>query len=109
MDGKCIASAVDLKMMEFYNVTSKDLDGIINQLRVTKGVECAIFLYEIRSQEYKVSMRSNGVVNVAEIASYFGGGGHVRAAGCTLNGSFHDVLNNLSLHIEKQLNEAETE
>lgn len=109
MDGKCIASAVDLKMMEFYNVTSKDLDGIINQLRVTKGVECAIFLYEIRSQEYKVSMRSNGVVNVAEIASYFGGGGHVRAAGCTMNGSFHDVLNNLSLHIEKQLNEAETE
>jgi len=103
MDGKCIASEVDLKMMQFYNVTSKDLDGIINQLRVTKGVECAIFLYEIQTMQYKVSMRSNGAVNVAEIASYFGGGGHVRAAGCTMNGTFYDVLNNLSLHIEKQL------
>lgn len=104
MDGKCIASSVDVRMMNFYHVTSKDLDGIINQLRVTKGVECAIFLYEIRSQEYKVSMRSNGLVDVAEIASYFGGGGHMRAAGCTMNGTFYDVLNNLSLHIEKQLN-----
>ena len=36
-------------------------------------------------------------------ASYFGGGGHVRAAGCTMQGSVYDVLNNLTLHIEKQL------
>lgn len=106
MDGKCIASVVDMKMMKFYQVSSKDLDGIINQLRVTKGVECAIFLYETRSLEYKVSMRSNGIINVAKIASYFGGGGHVRAAGCTMNGKYHDVLNNLSLHIEQQLKEA---
>ncbi|MFT3985641.1 MAG: bifunctional oligoribonuclease/PAP phosphatase NrnA [Lachnospiraceae bacterium] len=108
MHGKCIASVVDMKMMGFYQVSSKDLDGIINQLRVTKGVECAIFLYETRSLEYKVSMRSNGIVNVAEIASYFGGGGHVRAAGCTMSGTYYDVLNNLSLHIESQLKEAET-
>jgi len=107
MGGKCIASVVDMKMMEFYQVSSNDLDGIINQLRVTKGVECAIFLYETRSLEYKVSMRSNGIVNVAEIASYFGGGGHVRAAGCTMSGTYYDVLNNLSLHIERQLKKAE--
>lgn len=103
MDGRCIASEVDRKIMEFYNVDAKDLDGIVNQLRVTKGVEVAIFLYELRTQEYKVSMRSNGKVDVAKIAAYFGGGGHVRAAGCTMNGSVYDVLNNLSLHIEKQL------
>ena len=107
MDGKCVASCVNRREMEFYGVTSKDLDGIVNQLRVTKGVEVAIFMYEIGTLEYKVSMRSNGKVNVAEVALYFGGGGHVRAAGCTMNGTFYDVLNNLSLHIEEQLIKAE--
>ncbi|MCR5419434.1 MAG: bifunctional oligoribonuclease/PAP phosphatase NrnA [Lachnospiraceae bacterium] len=105
MDGKCIASSIDRRAMDFYGVNSKDLEGIVNQLQVTKGVEVAIFMHETGTLEYKVSLRSNGKVNVADIASYFGGGGHVRAAGCTMNGTFYDVLNNLSLHIEKQLNE----
>ena len=48
-------------------------------------------------------MRSNENVDVAKVASFFGGGGHVRAAGCTMEGTFHDCINNLSLHIDKQL------
>lgn len=103
MNGKCIVSAVDKKVMDFYGVGPKDLDGIVNQMRVIKGVECAIFMYQTGPQEYKVSMRSNGKVDVAAIASYFGGGGHIRAAGCTLRGTYHDCINNLSLHVEKQL------
>ncbi len=103
MDGKCIAGSVSRKVMEFYNVEPKDMDGIVNQLRVTKGVEVAIFLYELHTMEYKVSLRSNGKVDVSKIAELFGGGGHVRAAGCTMNGTVYDVLNNLSMQIEKQL------
>lgn len=106
LDGRCIVSAVDRKLMEFYHVTPKDLDGIVSQLRNSKGVECAIFMYETGVLEYKVSLRSTDKVNVAEIASFFGGGGHKKAAGCTMSGTFHDVVNNLSLHIAKQLNEA---
>ena len=93
--------------MDFYGADSKDLEGIVNQLQVTKGVEVAIFMYETGTLEYKVSMRSNGKVDVAKVASYFGGGGHVRAAGCNMNGTFYDVLNNLSEHIEKQLEDQE--
>lgn len=103
LDGKCIASVLSKKTMDFYRVGSKDLDGIVNQLMSVKGVECAIFMYEIKSMEYKVSMRSGGKVDVAEIAVKFGGGGHVRAAGCTMNGTYHDNINNLSVHIEEQL------
>ena len=84
-------------------MTPKDMDGIVNQLQNTRGVEVAIFLYEIGVQEYKVSMRSNGKVDVARVASYFGGGGHIRAAGVTMKGTFHDIVNNLTLHIERQL------
>ena len=102
-DNKCIFSVIDLKEMQFYGVTSKDLDGIVEQLRNTEGVECAIFLYQIDTQKYKVSLRSLNVVDVSKIASKFGGGGHVRAAGCTMLGSTYDIINNLSDEISKQL------
>ena len=102
MEGKCIVAVISKKMMDFYGVTGKDLDGIINQMRNTKGVECAIFLYELDNLEYKVSMRSGGQINVSSIAQFFGGGGHVRAAGCTLKGTAHDVINNISAQIELQ-------
>ncbi|SHO49747.1 DHH family phosphoesterase [Anaerocolumna xylanovorans] len=103
LDGRCIVSSLSRKMMEFYEVESSDLDGIIDQLRITKGVEVAILIYESDFHECKVSMRSNGAVDVRKIAVYYGGGGHVRAAGCTMHGTFHDVVNNLTPHIEFQL------
>lgn len=106
MDGKCIVSAVDKKTMEFYNATPKDLDGIVNQLRNIKGVRCAIFMYQMDTLEYKISLRSDESVDVAKVAEFFGGGGHARAAGCSFKGTFHDCVNNLSLHIEQQLKKA---
>ena len=103
MDGRCIASVVDRKVMDFYHAEPKDLDGIVNQLRNIEGIDCAIFLYQTEVLEYKVSLRSSEKVDVARIAMFFGGGGHARAAGCTMRGTFHDCVNNLSLHIERQL------
>ena len=103
MDGRCIVSYIDKKTMDFYQVTSKDFEGIVSQIKLTKGTDCAVFMYEIRTLEYKVSLRSTDKVNVAKVAEMFGGGGHVRAAGCTMNGTFHDVINNLTVHIEEQL------
>ena len=70
---------------------------------MTKGVEVALLLQEIDDQQYKVSMRSNTFVDVSKIAVYFGGGGHVKAAGCTMRGSLHDVVNNITEHIEFQM------
>lgn len=105
MDDRCIVSMVSRRMMEFYCVGPKDLDGIVNLLQGVKGVECAIFMYEVGTLVYKVSMRSNGLVNVAQVAVKFGGGGHVRAAGCTMNGTYHDNINNLSKEIAEQLKE----
>ena len=105
LDGKCIFSVVRKQDMDFYGVEASDLDGIVDQLRVTDGVEVAIFLHETENHVYKVSMRSNNFVNVSKVASFFGGGGHVRAAGCTMSGSVHDVINNLSALIEKQIKE----
>lgn len=103
MDRKCIVSGFDQKVMRFYGITSKDMDGIVNQLRYTKGVEVSIFMYELEPQKWKISLRSGGAVNVAKVAEYFGGGGHLRAAGCNIAGSFHDAVNNLSAQIALQI------
>lgn len=103
LDKRCIFSVIHKRDMDFYGVTSADMDGIIDQLRITEGVECAIFMYETACREYKVSLRSTTDLDVSKIAVYFGGGGHVKAAGCTMAGSVHDVINNLSAQIEKQL------
>lgn len=103
MDGRCIVSMVSRRMMEFYQVGPKDLDGIVNQLQGVRDVDCSIFMYEIDTLEYKVSMRSDGAVDVSKIAERFGGGGHVRAAGCTMRGTYHDNINNLSREIAAQL------
>lgn len=107
MEGKVIASYIDRKTLDFYDATSLDLDGVVDQIRVTKGVEVAILLHEVDTHSYKVSMRSNSFVDVSKIAVFFGGGGHIRAAGCSMEGSYRDVINNLMEHIAAQLEAGE--
>lgn len=107
LDGRCIVSVMRKRDLDFFGVTPLDLDGIVSQLKLTEGVEVAIFLYELGNYEYKVSLRSKSQVDVSRVAAYFGGGGHVRAAGVTMQGTFHDIINNLTLHIENQLMEQE--
>ena len=105
LDQRCIVSVVRLKEMEFFQAKPSDLEGIVSQMRQTKGVEVAMSLHETAPQTFKVSLRSKERVDVSRIAKYFGGGGHVRAAGVTMKGSVHDVINNLTALIEKQLDE----
>ena len=59
-------------------------EGLVNHVRSIAGVEVAVLLKEIAPQEIKGGLRSNLWLNVNEIAGQFGGGGHKRAAGCTL-------------------------
>lgn len=89
--------------MADFEATSKDMEGIVNQLLITKGVECAVFMYQTAVWEYKVSLRSKGRVNVAAIAAALGGGGHVRAAGVTMKGNYQDILAVLSQLIAREL------
>ncbi|MFR8475263.1 MAG: DHH family phosphoesterase [Lachnospira sp.] len=103
-DGKCIFTTVTMDEMEFYGVTGRELAGIVEQLRLTDGVEVAIFLYQTGEEEYKVSLRSKKKIDVAAIATQFGGGGHVRAAGYTAKGSVYQIINSIGELIEKQYN-----
>lgn len=103
LDGACVASMIDTDEMEKYGVCSKELDCIIDELTYTRGIECAIFMYQVSSNEFKVSIRSNDKVDVSEVALAFGGGGHKHAAGCTLEGTYQNIIENIISNIQEQL------
>ena len=103
LDGKCISSIITAEEMREYNVLPKHLDGIVSQLRVTKDVEAAVFLYQTDEENYKVSTRSASYVDVAKIAAKYGGGGHVRAAGFSVSGDPEKRLNEIIEDIREQI------
>lgn len=67
------------------NADAEDINGISSLPRQIQGVEVGVVLKEKQNGVWKASMRSNNI-NVQEICGKFGGGGHERAAGCTVNG-----------------------
>ena len=95
LNNKVIYSYIDKLTMDANSAVPSDLDGVIDQLRVTEGVEVAILLHETNEGEYKISMRSNNKVNVSEIALSYGGGGHVKAAGCSVKGDINTIIDGL--------------
>ena len=103
-DGKFIVAKIDQKTMDKYNATTHDLDGIVNQLRYTKGVEVAIFMYELSDNVYKVSLRSNGLIDVSAVSLVFDGGGHKKAAGFSLEGEYESCVKKVVDELLKQLN-----
>ena len=68
-----------------------DSDGLIDYAKSLKGVEVGILFKELDSGEIKVSFRSKSFVDVNQLAAHFGGGGHERAAGCSIKGNLKEV------------------
>ncbi|MDQ7790841.1 MAG: bifunctional oligoribonuclease/PAP phosphatase NrnA [Clostridia bacterium] len=72
--------------------TDEDGEGIINYVRMINGVEVAALFRETKPSVFKVSLRSKRYVDVSALAQEFGGGGHPRAAGCTISGALDEVV-----------------
>ena len=103
-DGKVIVGAIDQNTMKAFGAGKGDFDGVVNQLRITAGVECAVFLYEKEPGLFKISMRaSTDLVDVSVIATTFGGGGHVRASGFDCHGEKEAIITRLLEEIGKQV------
>ncbi|WP_424765748.1 DHH family phosphoesterase [Paenibacillus sp. sgz302251] len=81
----------------------EDLEGIVNYALNVDGVEVGILFKESEDGAVKASIRSAGKANVAAIAQTFGGGGHVRAAGCRLDGPLPDAIQQLVEAVRKAL------
>ncbi len=103
LDGRVIVSVISLELKKQFGAVSSDFDGVIDNLRVTRGVEVAMLITEEEENKCKVSMRSNHDVNVSTIAQSFGGGGHIRAAGCTVAGSADAIREKILAAVSEQL------
>ena len=103
LEGRGVASYVDLEKMAEYRVETKQLDGIVNQLKLTKGADLAVFMYELEKGFYKVSLRSTEAVDVSRLSQIFGGGGHARAAGFSISGTFAEILEKVKAAALEQL------
>jgi phosphoesterase RecJ-like protein len=77
--------------LERHNVSSDDLDGVVEYARSVEGVRMALLFRELAQGRIKVSLRSVGTVDVADFARPFGGGGHRKAAGLSLEGPLAEV------------------
>ncbi len=72
-----------------------DTDGFVNYILSIVGIEVAFLFKELEKGKWRVSLRSLGKIDVNRIASKFGGGGHAKASGATLEGSFSEVKEKL--------------
>ena len=83
--GKIAVCSISLEQISAHGLASEDLDALIDIARSVAGVEIAFSIREEAEGSYRVSARSNSNVDVSSLCAYFGGGGHVKAAGCTVS------------------------
>ena len=81
--GRIAIMYLDHEMARAAGGTYEDTDGLINQPLTVKEIQAVVFFKHIEGDEYRVSMRSKGEVDIGAVAKKFGGGGHKNAAGCT--------------------------
>ena len=103
LDGRVIFTQLSLEDMQKFGAKIKDTEGVVDQIRLTEGIEVALFAREDEPDTYKLSMRAISKVNVASICQEFGGGGHRLAAGCNTKGPMEEVLKKILALVEEQL------
>lgn len=107
-DGKIASLVVTLDMLDKTNANKELADGFVNYARTIEGVEVGVLFREAKQGEYKISMRSKGRIDVAEISMEFGGGGHMNAAGCNIKGNLKDIKEKVISATEKRIYERVT-
>jgi len=102
-DKKVALMVVTQKMLEETNCQMFHSDGIVEAGRDISGVEVSVLLKEVDENTVKASMRSKSYLDVSEISLIFSGGGHSRAAGCTIKQSLAEAKKTLLKEIESRL------
>jgi bifunctional oligoribonuclease and PAP phosphatase NrnA len=92
--GRIAIVYLDHEMARAAGGTYEDTEGLINLPLTVKEIQAVVFFKQVEGEEYRVSMRSKGNIDVAVVAKQFGGGGHKNAAGCTVTGAI-DALQKL--------------
>ncbi|MCT4544175.1 MAG: bifunctional oligoribonuclease/PAP phosphatase NrnA [Vallitalea sp.] len=100
-----IITTLTMQELKENNYSKKDTEAIVQILNEVINTECAVFIMETEENTYKVSLRSKNKINVCEIAKTFGGGGHIKASGCTISGNLSEIKDQLINQIIMQIEE----
>ena len=84
--GRIAIVYLDHEMARQAGGTYEDTEGLINLPLTVKEIQAVVFFKQSEGDEYRVSMRSKGDIDIGSVAKEFGGGGHKNAAGCTVTG-----------------------
>ena len=96
--GRIAIVYLDHEMAREAGGTYEDTEGLINLPLTVKEIQAVVFFKQVEGDEYRVSLRSKGDIDIGVVAKEFGGGGHKNASGCTVTGAI-DTLQ--KLFIEK--------
>lgn len=94
---------VTQERLETLNCEMFHSDGIVEAGRDIEGVEVSVLLKEMENNIIKVSMRSKAYIDVSEVSLIFGGGGHERAAGCSISGNIDEVEKQIVTLLKERL------
>ena len=106
-DGKADLACVTQEMLKRTGALMEETEGMIETLRNLSGVEISAFLKENGPKEIKVGLRAKTYGDVSVIAQSFGGGGHKKAAGCTIRTDLQEAKQMVSLAIIEHLKAAD--
>ena len=104
-DGEGAIACVTQDMLKETGTTMDETEGIASTLRSVKGVQIAAFLKEKETGEIKVSLRAKRKGDVSKIGAAHGGGGHVKAAGCSLYCSLEEAVETIKKEVTESLKE----
>ncbi len=108
-DSAIAVMPITLDMMRKSGATEDDTDGIATLPRQIQGVEVGITMREVAPDEYRISARSDGRINVSAICQRLGGGGHVRASGARLTGPKDEIIERIVNEVLAEYREVEGE
>ncbi len=81
------------EMIDDMNLENTNTEGLVEKVRNISIVEVAIFIKEVNENLFKASLRSKYDFDVAKLALKYSGGGHKKAAGCSIDGKLDEVIN----------------
>jgi len=102
-EGKMISCYLDDDTMKSYGAVHSDLEGIVSQMKLTRGTEISLFISDSGSGGLRISMRSSGKVDVRKIAGIYGGGGHTLASGASASGDPLEIIAQIEAMVKEQL------
>ncbi len=106
LDDRLAIAVVTQDILEKYGASADMTEGIVDYALCVDTVEVSVSLLEMKRGQFKASFRSQGKVNVNQVASVYGGGGHILASGCMFFGELEEVIDKLRYTVFQHMEDA---